>query len=78
MPLRDAGIAYKPPDNCDRIKHEEEHKQRNAQADQPIRDETPRPLAVERSGREVSRNQEQDPHKVGLVDECKNEQRGER
>ena len=34
--------------------------------------------SVERARREVTRNQEQDPHKVGLVDERKKEQHGER
>ena len=61
-------------EGCDWVKHEEEHDQRDAQADQPIPDETPRPVAFERSGREVSRDQEQEAHKVGLVDKYKNEQ----
>ena len=33
---------------------------------------------VERSRREISRNQEQETHKVGLVDGYKNDQHGER
>jgi hypothetical protein len=76
MWVRDAGIAQA--NGCDRVEHEEEYKQRDAQADQPILDETPRPLALERTWREVTGNQEQETHKVSLVDGYKNDQHGER
>jgi hypothetical protein len=77
MPLRDAGIAYKPPITAIGLSTK-----KNTSSGMPRRISRsatkPRPLADERSGREVSRNQEQDPPKVGLDDECKNEQHGER